>query len=242
MSNNGYSHLLTFVLSTKLFMSFWSQSLLQERHSPVMQLLSLFHDYSLGVITIILIFVRGVSYSIVTNNLISDSVIVTRVEVIWTILPVVILVALVIPSLQILYYMEENDPYLTVKVTGYQWYWEYNLSDLDINFESFMDSTDELWRGEYRLLEADQPIVMPLNKSIRVLITARDVLHCWTVPTLGVKADAVPGRLNQVYLEIMRPRVLYGQCSEICGANHRFMPINVEAISASKFLKWCRII
>ncbi len=224
-------------------MSLWAQILFQERNSSIIQVLSLFHDYSLILIVIILVFVTGISFSILRNKFISDSVIITIVEVVWTIVPILILLMLVVPSLQILYYIEERDPYLTLKTTGHQWYWEYNLADLDINFESFMNSTlENLWTGEYRLLEVDQPMVLPTQKNIRVLITASDVLHCWTVPRLGVKADAVPGRLNQVYFNIIRPRLLYGQCSEICGANHRFMPINIEAISTSKFLNWCRII
>lgn len=223
-------------------MSSWAQILFQERMSPIIQLLSLFHDYSLMLVLIILTFVRGVSLSILSNTLISDSIIVTIVEVVWTVIPVVILLLLAIPSLQILYYIEERDPFLTLKTTGHQWYWEYNLADLDINFESYLRPTDDLWIGEYRLLETDQPVVLPMQKNIRVLITARDVLHCWALPRLGVKADAVPGRLNQVFFNILRPRVLYGQCSEICGANHRFMPIIIESISTSNFLRWCNLI
>lgn len=223
-------------------MSSWAQILFQEGGRSIIQLLSLFHDYSLILIIIILIFVTGISVSMLRNQYLSDTVIVTMVEVVWTVVPVFILLLLAIPSLQILYYIEERDPYLTLKTTGHQWYWEYNLADLDINFESFMNSTvDNLWVGEYRLLEVDQPIVLPSNKNIRVLITARDVLHCWAVPSLGAKADAVPGRLNQVFFNILRPRVLYGQCSEICGANHSFIPINIEAVSPRNFLRWCRL-
>lgn len=224
-------------------MSFWSQLLLQERSSSTIQLLSLFHDYSLIIILVILTFVRGVSISMITNKLISDSIIVTMVEVIWTIIPIIILLLLVVPSLQILYFIEEMDPYLTLKVTGNQWYWDYSITDLEINFESFLNLTfDNLWSGEYRLLEVDYPVVIPSHKNIRVLITASDVLHCWTIPRLGVKADAVPGRLNQVQFNILRSSVLYGQCSEICGANHRFIPINIEAISNKNFIQWCNII
>lgn len=207
-----------------------------------MGLLSIFHDYSLIIILIILIFVTGVSTSMVRNSILSDSAIVTMVEVIWTIVPVFVLIALVIPSLQILYFIEEINPYLTIKISGYQWYWEYNISDLDINFEAYIVSSDALWGGEYRLLEVDHPLVVPFNKNIRVLITARDVLHCWALPRLRVKVDAVPGRLNQAFFSVLRPALLYGQCSEICGANHRFMPINIESISVSNFLKWCKAI
>lgn len=217
-------------------MSVWSQLLLQERFRPTMQLLSLFHDYSLAIITIILAFVTGVSLFIVSNKLISDSPIVTIVEVVWTITPVIILTFLVIPSLQILYYIEENDPFLTFKVTGHQWYWSYELIDLQLEFDAYISPNPI--KGEYRLLDVDHRIVIPTNKDIRSIITASDVLHCWSLPALGIKADAVPGRLNQLYFNIIRPSLVYGQCSEICGANHRFIPISLEAINLKIFLNW----
>ena len=217
-------------------MSVWSQLLFQERISPTMQLLSLFHDYSLAIISMILMFVGGVSISIALNTLASDSTIVTIVEVVWTVLPVVILVLLVVPSLQILYYMEENDPYLSLKVVGHQWYWRYEIIDLDVEFDSYINPSPSL--GEFRLLDVDHRVVVPVGKNIRGLVTAADVLHCWAVPSLGVKTDAVPGRLNQVNFRTYRSALSYGQCSEICGANHRFMPITVERVSLPRFLKW----
>nr|AJP00035.1 cytochrome c oxidase subunit II [Bugula neritina] len=220
-------------------MSTWSQVFLQESNSTINQLLSLFHDYSLALIINILVFVTGISISMMSNKLISDSIIPTLVETIWTIIPIFILLALVVPSLQILYFMEESNPYLTIKVMGHQWYWEYNLADLDISFEAFMYKEEELYMDEYRLLQTDSPLVLPMMKNIRVLITASDVLHCWAVPSLGVKADAVPGRLNQVYFNAVRPSIMYGQCSEICGEQHSFMPIEIETISNKKFLEWC---
>lgn len=217
-------------------MSLWSQVLLQERNRLTIQLLSLFHDYSLAIIVMIVSFVTGVSIFIISNKLISDSPIVTIVEVIWTIMPIVILILLAIPSLQILYYMEENDPFLTLKVIGHQWYWRYDLLDLDLEFDSYI--VPNPITGEFRLLEVDHRVVLPNNKDIRALISAADVLHCWALPRLGIKADAVPGRLNQVFINIIRPRLIYGQCSEICGANHRFIPITVEAINTKTFLTW----
>lgn len=202
-----------------------------------MQLLSLFHDYSLAIISIILMFVGGVSLSITLNRIISDSLIVTIVEVVWTILPVVLLVFLVVPSLQILYYIEENDPYLSLKVIGHQWYWRYEIIDLEVEFDSYIIPNPSL--GEFRLLDVDHRVILPVSKNIRGLITAADVLHCWALPSLGIKADAVPGRLNQVNFNIYRSAIAYGQCSEICGANHRFIPITVEGLSLPKFLEWC---
>lgn len=198
-----------------------------------MKILSSFHDYALALIVIILCFVTGVSAFIVSNSLISNSPIVTAVEVVWTVVPIVILIFLAIPSLKILYFTEERDPFLTLKVIGHQWYWSYDLGGKE--FDSYLTPAS---LGDFRLLEVDHRVVLPLNKDTRVLIGASDVLHCWTVPALGVKADAVPGRLNQVQFNIIKPSIIYGQCSEICGANHRFIPINVESITFPYFLKW----
>lgn len=217
-------------------MASWSQLLLQESNRLSIQLLSLFHDYSLAIILFILFFVTGISIFIIINKLISDSPIVTLVEIVWTIIPIIILIILVIPSLQILYYIEENDPFLTLKVTGHQWYWRYEVIDIDLEFDSYMIPTP--LTGEFRLLEVDHRVILPTKKDIRVLITAADVLHCWALPRIGVKADAVPGRLNQVFFNVIRQRVLYGQCSEICGANHRFIPITLEIIRTNRFLSW----
>lgn len=217
-------------------MSLWSQLLLQERNSLTIQLLSLFHDYSLAIITIILTFVTIVSIFIIINKLISYSPIITLVEVIWTIIPIIILIILVIPSLQILYYIEENDPFLTLKVTGHQWYWRYEIIDIRLEFDSYIIPNP--LSGEFRLLEVDHRVILPINKDIRVLITAADVLHCWALPRIRIKADAVPGRLNQIFMNIIRPSLIYGQCSEICGANHRFIPITVETIRTKIFLSW----
>lgn len=220
-------------------MSVWSQLLFQESIRSVMELLSLFHDYSLSVITIILMFVGGITVSIVSNSLISNRLIVTTVELIWTIIPIVILVLLAVPSLKILYFMEENSPFMTLKVIGHQWYWRYEIVDLDLEFDSYILS--RVTDGEFRLLDTDHRVILPVGKDIRSLITAADVLHCWTVPSIGVKVDAVPGRLNQLNFKSLRSRLNYGQCSEICGANHRFMPINVEIIRVKKFIEWSNL-
>lgn len=218
-------------------MSVWIQVLFQESYSFTTQLLSLFHDYSLAIILMILRFVSVISVSIVFNKFISDSVIITLVEVVWTVVPVIILVSLAIPSLQILYYMEENDPFLTLKVVGHQWYWSYEISDLNLEFDSYIIQSPEL--GEYRLLDVDHRVVLPIIKDLRAVIRGADVLHCWSIARLGIKADAVPGRLNQVYFNILRSGIVYGQCSEICGANHRFIPIVIEGVSLNNFFNWC---
>ena len=159
-------------------------------------------------------------------------------EIIWTLIPTFILIFIAIPSFALLYSMDEVvDPELTLKVIGSQWYWSYEFSDYfdlldeDIAFDSYMVPTEELSLGQFRLLEVDNEIVLPIQTHIRVLITASDVLHCWAVPSLAVKMDAVPGRLNQSSIFIKREGLFYGQCSELCGVNHGFMPILVIAKS-----------
>jgi cytochrome c oxidase subunit 2 len=149
-----------------------------------------------------------------------------------------------LPSFALLYSIDEViDPAVTIKVVGHQWYWSYEYSDFEaqlgtINFDSYMIPEDELEMGELRLLEVDNRIVLPVNTHIRVLVTAADVLHSWAAPSLGVKMDACPGRLNQTSLFILREGVFYGQCSEICGVGHGNMPIVVEAVALDKYISW----
>lgn len=168
------------------------------------------------------------------------------VECVWTIIPAIILIQIAIPSLLLLYILDESiDSTLTLKVLGHQWYWRYEYTDfwsitdtLQVEFDSYIIPTSELEARIFRLLEVDNRTVIPFNVHVRILITSADVLHAWTVPSFGVKADAVPGRLNQVKFIGQRPGIFFGQCSEICGANHRFMPIVMEVISSSSFLSW----
>ena len=139
---------------------------------------------------------------------------------------------------------EVVDPSLTIKAVGHQWYWSYEYSDVNeesIEFDSYMVPTQDLNEGDMRLLEVDNRIVVPINTTVRVVITGADVIHCFAVPSLGVKADAIPGRLNQVSFLAKRPGLYYGQCSEICGSDHSFMPIVVEAVSQEKFVNWIEL-
>ena len=165
-----------------------------------------------------------------------------EVEAIWTFLPGVVLVFLALPSLRLLYLLDEiNDRTITIKVIGHQWYWSYEYSDfLDVEYDSYMLGVDDLESGDYRLLEVDHRTVVPYCVDVRVLVSAADVLHSWSVPSLGVKVDAVPGRLNQLRFYCSRSGVFYGQCSEICGANHSFMPIVVESVSVNDFVSWVK--
>lgn len=164
------------------------------------------------------------------------------VEIIWTTIPAVVLVFIALPSLRLLYKMDEGiDSALTIKVVGHQWYWSYEYSDYfleTLEFDSYMTPTAELKIGRLRLLEVDNILVIPFNTNVRALITSGDVLHSFTVPALSVKTDAIPGRLNQIHFRIKRAGVFHGQCSEICGANHSFMPILVQAVSIYNYLTW----
>lgn len=168
----------------------------------------------------------------------------TTIEVIWTVIPSLILIIVALPSFALLYSVDEViDPSLTIKCIGHQWYWSYEYSDLEsslglVNFDSYLVPEDELEIGELRLLEVDNRVVLPINTHIRVLVTAADVLHSWAVPSLGVKLDACTGRLNETSLFILREGVFYGQCSEICGVGHSNMPIAVESVSVDKYIAW----
>lgn len=160
----------------------------------------------------------------------------TAIEIIWTITPAIILMMIAVPSFALLYSIDEIiDPVITLKATGSQWFWTYEyvdmLSDDIMKADSYMVPTDELHKGDLRLLEVDQPLTVPIEWHLRVIITATDVLHSFAVPSLGIKVDAVPGRLNQTSLYIQREGIYYGQCSELCGVNHGFMPIKIEAIA-----------
>nr|AEK66776.1 cytochrome c oxidase subunit II [Silurus asotus] len=218
-----------------------SQLGFQNAASPVMEELLHFHDHALMIVflisTLVLYIIVVMVTTKLTNKYILDS---QEIEVVWTILPAVILIMIALPSLRILYLMDEvNDPHLTVKAMGHQWYWSYEYTDYEnLAFDSYMVPTQDLAPGQFRLLETDHRMVVPMESPVRVLVSAEDVLHSWAVPALGIKLDAVPGRLNQTSFITSRPGVFYGQCSEICGANHSFMPIVVEAVPLSHFENW----
>nr|YP_010947476.1 cytochrome c oxidase subunit II [Parupeneus biaculeatus]WGO62589.1 cytochrome c oxidase subunit II [Parupeneus biaculeatus]WNH38509.1 cytochrome c oxidase subunit II [Parupeneus porphyreus] len=216
----------------------------QDAASPVMEELLHFHDHALMIVFLISTFVLYIIVAMVTTKLTNKFLLDSQeIEIIWTVLPAVILIMIALPSLRILYLMDEiNDPHLTIKAVGHQWYWSYEYTDYeDLAFDAYMIPTGDLEPGQFRLLEADHRMVIPVESPIRVLISAEDVLHSWAVPSLGVKMDAVPGRLNQTAFIASRPGIFYGQCSEICGANHSFMPIVVEAVPLEHFEDWTLI-
>nr|YP_009144259.1 cytochrome c oxidase subunit II [Crocidura panayensis]AKI84734.1 cytochrome c oxidase subunit II [Crocidura panayensis]AKI84747.1 cytochrome c oxidase subunit II [Crocidura panayensis] len=214
---------------------------LQDATSPIMEELTNFHDHALMIVFLISTLVLYIISAMLTTKLTHTSTMDAQaVETIWTILPAIILVLIALPSLRILYMMDEiNNPTLTIKTVGHQWYWSYEYTDYDeLNFDSYMIPTPELKPGDLRLLEVDNRAVLPMEMTIRVLVTSEDVLHSWAVPSLGLKTDAIPGRLNQTTLLATRPGLYYGQCSEICGSNHSFMPIVLELVPLKIFEKW----
>nr|YP_010946481.1 cytochrome c oxidase subunit II [Cyrtonotula maculosa]WGO57199.1 cytochrome c oxidase subunit II [Cyrtonotula maculosa] len=222
-------------------MTTWANMNLQDSASPIMEQLIYFHDHALMIIIMILMIVTYMMIML-TSNMFTNRFLLEGqlIEVAWTIAPAIILIFIAIPSLRLLYLMDEiNNPVVTLKTIGHQWYWSYEYSDfLKVEFDSYMIPTNEMNNNNFRLLDVDNRAALPMNTFIRIIITATDVLHSWTVPSLGIKADATPGRLNQTSFLISRPGLFYGQCSEICGANHSFMPIVIESISTNKFIDW----
>lgn len=222
-------------------MSHWRQLSLQDAATPIISILIGFHDHAILVIVIVLTFVTYAIIALIISKFTCRNVYEAQaIEAVWTILPAFILLFLALPSLQLLYLTDEIiEPGVTVKAIGHQWYWRYEYTDFcDIEFDSYIVNTQDLTEGQFRLLEVDNRVVVPINIEIRILVSAADVIHSWTVPALGVKADAIPGRLNQIRFIIRRPGVFYGQCSEICGANHRFIPIAIEAVDTNRFITW----
>lgn len=162
------------------------------------------------------------------------------IELIWTLIPALILIIIALPSLKILYLIEEiNKPLISIKAIGHQWYWNYEYSDFKkIEFESYIKQ--EYNNKEFRILDVDNRIVLPLNTQTRILVTSEDVIHSWTIPSLGIKIDGTPGRINQGKIILIRPGLFFGQCSEICGTNHTFIPIVLESINIKRFIDWIK--
>nr|QOE88761.1 cytochrome c oxidase subunit II [Nasutitermes cf. lujae Nl494] len=222
-------------------MATWLNLTLQDSASPVMEQLIFFHDHALMIILMIITAVFYTMISIIQNKQTSRFILEGQmIETLWTIAPAIILVFIAIPSLRLLYLMDEiHNPAMTLKTVGHQWYWSYEYSDFTkLEFDSYMTPQEDQPVNTFRLLDTDNRVVLPMNSPIRLIVTAADVLHSWTVPSLGVKTDATPGRLNQMSFSINRPGLLYGQCSEICGANHSFMPIVIESVSTNQFINW----
>nr|ADE18289.1 cytochrome c oxidase subunit II [Bombyx mandarina]ADE18562.1 cytochrome c oxidase subunit II [Bombyx mandarina] len=222
-------------------MATWSNLNLQNGASPLMEQIIFFHDHTLIILIMITILVSYLMISLFFNKYINRFLLEGQlIELIWTIMPAFTLIFIALPSLRLLYLLDElNNPLITMKSIGHQWYWSYEYSDFNnIEFDSYMIPSNEMKNNEFRLLDVDNRIILPMNNQIRIMITATDVIHSWTIPSLGVKVDANPGRLNQTNFFINRPGIFFGQCSEICGANLSFMPIVIESISIKNFINW----
>jgi cytochrome c oxidase subunit 2 len=221
----------------------------QDPATPAAEGILYFHNYIIFYQIAIGLFVLWMLYAAYesnTNNVskFSHS---NLLEIIWTVIPAFITILIAVPSFSLLYSLDElSEPLVTIKVIGHQWYWSYEYSSylkktntaLTCSYDSYMVSSDDLFFGTFRLLEVDNRLVLPVKTHVRILVTSSDVIHSWAVPSFGVKVDGTPGRLSQVSLFIKRPGLYYGQCSEICGVNHGFMPIVVRVIDIKEFVKW----
>lgn len=215
----------------------------QDASTPIIEQLILFHDHTIIILTIITVIVIYIMVTLIFNKLNNRLLLEGQIiELIWTLLPALLLLTIALPSLKILYLLEEvNKPLVTLKAIGHQWYWSYEYSDFKkIEFDSYIKNNNRLDSQDNRLLEVDNRIVLPFNTKTRILVSSLDVIHSWTIPALGIKIDGAPGRINQGRIIINRPGVLYGQCSEICGANHRFIPITLEATNINSFISWIK--
>jgi len=223
----------------------WAMGL-QEPATPVMERLSQFHSGLLIVITLISSFVLLLLLYVIVrfnqrrNPQPSRTSHNTLVEVVWTVVPVLILVGIAIPSFRLLYYADRTEqPEMTIKAVGHQWYWSYEYPDHgNFTFDALMIPEEEIREGQHRLLETDNAVVVPVDTNIRLLTNSQDVIHSWTIPSFGVKLDANPGQVNETWMRITREGTFYGQCSEICGIGHAYMPIKVQAVSKEAFQAW----
>uniref|UniRef100_A0AAU6PC60 Cytochrome c oxidase subunit 2 n=1 Tax=Echinolaelaps traubi TaxID=3119979 RepID=A0AAU6PC60_9ACAR len=221
-------------------MAYWSSLVFMNANSPIMEQLIFFHDHSMIVLIFIIMMIMYMIIDIMYNNYYNRFLLENHdIEILWTVFPALMLIFIAIPSLRLLYLMEEYyQPIMSIKIMGHQWYWSYEYSDFNLEYDSFMIPENELEKDKFRLLEVDNNLIIPNLMSLRLMVTSADVIHSWTIPGLGVKVDAIPGRLNQIFLFSYRPGLYYGQCSEICGANHSFMPITLEIVSLNNFLNW----
>jgi len=226
----------------------------QDPASTVVEGMQHFHNFLMLYLVFIGIFVIWMLYYVLATFQESSNHLTVEkfthsslLEIVWTILPAVVLVCIGIPSFSLLYSLDEwFNPEINLKIVGHQWYWSYEYSDAlkddskeqTIGFDSYLLAEGDLVPGSFRLLEVDHKVILPVNTHIRLLVTAADVLHSWAVPSFGIKVDACPGRLSQASLFIKREGVFYGQCSEICGVNHGFMPIAVKVVNRLKYLEW----
>lgn len=219
---------------------------MQAAASPVRDAIDSLNNELLVIITLITLFVLGLLLYVIlrfrasVHPTPSQTTHNTLLELLWTTVPILILVTIAIPSFKLLYFNDRTQHAdLTLKVTGHQWYWSYEYPDnKDVTFDSSFVDQKDLKPGEPRLLTVDKPVVLPVGEKVRILVTGTDVIHSWFVPSMGVQEYAVVGRINEAWLEVERPGTYYGQCNQICGLNHPFMPIEIKGVSKENFEKW----
>nr|BAB46955.1 cytochrome oxidase II [Nipponoluciola cruciata] len=224
-------------------MATWLNLNSQDSISPLMEQLTFFHDHTMMILVMITLIVLYIMLSVMINKYVNRLLLEGQmIELIWTIAPGVTLIFIALPSLQLLYLLDEiNCPLVSIKSMGHQWYWSYELSDFKkAEFDSYMIPSNEQKLHSFCLLEVDNRLVLPVNTQIRMMVSSSDVIHSWTIPSSSVKIDATPGRLNQTTFFMNRTGVFFGQCSEICGTNHSFMPIVVESVLPKYFISWVK--
>ena len=221
-------------------MATWRQIIFQNRFSPIIEQLVFLHDH---IMSILILIMTVVGYFLLALCMNKTPIFLQKenhqLEILWTFLPGLILILIAIPSLRLLYLSEETEKFpLTIKAIGHQWFWSYEYTSFyNLDFDSYMRSDSE---NIFRLLDTDRYLNTPSKTPIQIFISSTDVLHAWTVPSLGVKADSTPGRLNIVNLSILKPGSFYGQCSEICGTNHSFIPIVLNSLPLTQFKEWIK--
>jgi cytochrome c oxidase subunit 2 len=217
----------------------WNIIIFQDSNSFYSDNLISFHNLTIIIIVIIITITRYFILDIFCNQFLNLILLKNHtIEIIWTLVPIIILIIICFPSLKILYYIDEIlNPYFSIKAIGHQWYWSYEYPEFN-NYEFDSYILNYQYKDQFRLLETDNRLIIPFKVSIRIIVSSLDVIHSWTIPSLGIKVDAVPGRINQLNLFRIRPGIYFGQCSEICGINHRFIPIILERTSYNNFLNW----
>lgn len=219
----------------------------QEAVTPVMHQVNNLHNTLLIIITVIaiivsiLMIVTIVRFREKNNKTPSKRTHHLGLEIVWTLIPVLILVGLAMPSVRLIYRQEKiPEAAITIKAIGHQWYWSYEYPDLGVSFDSYVVPDNELKAGQLRLLDVDNPVVVPVGQVVRVVTTSTDVVHSFAVPSFGVKKDSVPGRLNETWFQVEKEGTYYGQCSELCGAKHGMMPIMIQVVSEPEFKTWVK--
>nr|DBA43912.1 TPA_asm: COX2 [Bombus griseocollis] len=222
-------------------MSTWNMIMFQDSNSFYSDNLISFHNLTMMmmmmIITLTSFFILDFSFNKYLNlSLLKNH----TIEIVWTLMPMIILMIICFPSLKILYYIDEiMNPYFSIKAIGHQWYWSYEYPEFNnYEFDSYMLNYESL--NQFRLLETDNRLIIPFKITMRLIVSSLDVIHSWTIPSLGIKVDAVPGRINQLNLFCIRPGIYFGQCSEICGMNHSFMPIMLESTYYNMFINWIK--